>query len=201
MFSKKRMARRAPSSEISSDESTQPAVLKFAKPKPALKTRPTEPRSPSASSSSSSSSSADDSDEEQTRDDSLEIMSGTPSGDAAKEVRKQAHRRRTPSPSPPPAPISSFLPQAGAADAQKAEQELKEKFRKFWMASVADGFRDDLEQIHKEPNMTTSRLALLIDSLASGADVYSSSVDGVGAMDISEMGIVLNNGMGQVEGP
>jgi ribosome assembly protein 3 len=33
-------------------------------------------------------------------------------------------------------------------DAQK-EQILKDKFRKFWMASVADGFKDDLEEIRK----------------------------------------------------
>ena len=26
---------------------------------------------------------------------------------------------------------------------------MKEKFRKFWMASMADGFKDDLEQIRK----------------------------------------------------
>lgn len=26
---------------------------------------------------------------------------------------------------------------------------MKDKFRKFWMTSVADGFKDDLEQIRK----------------------------------------------------
>ncbi|KAF8238134.1 hypothetical protein L208DRAFT_1355439 [Tricholoma matsutake] len=52
---------------------------------------------------------------------------------------------------------------------------MKDKFRKFWMASIADGFRDDLEEIRKEPNLGPSRLSLLIDSLASGADVFSSS--------------------------
>ena len=29
------------------------------------------------------------------------------------------------------------------------EQEVKAKFRQFWMSSVADGFRDDLEEIRK----------------------------------------------------
>ena len=29
------------------------------------------------------------------------------------------------------------------------EQELKDRFRQFWMASVAEGFRDDLEEIRK----------------------------------------------------
>ncbi|KIM79538.1 hypothetical protein PILCRDRAFT_10362 [Piloderma croceum F 1598] len=42
------------------------------------------------------------------------------------------------------------------------------------MASVADGFKDDLEEIRKEPNLGTSRLSLLINSLASGADVFTS---------------------------
>jgi hypothetical protein len=57
---------------------------------------------------------------------------------------------------------------------------------------MADGFKDDLEEIRKvrylasvslepdltfwqEPNLGQSRLALLIDSLASGANVFSSS--------------------------
>ena len=72
---------------------------------------------------------------------------------------------------------------------------MREKFQKFWMASIADGFRDDLEQIRKvskeqrhvrwhqihiiqkptqEPNMNTTKLTMLIDSLATGADVFSS---------------------------
>ncbi|THH11646.1 hypothetical protein EW145_g511 [Phellinidium pouzarii] len=55
------------------------------------------------------------------------------------------------------------------------EQKLKERFRQFWMASVVDGFADDLNEIRKEPNLTPARLALLIDSLAAGADVYASS--------------------------
>jgi hypothetical protein len=34
-------------------------------------------------------------------------------------------------------------------DATAQEQLMKERFRKFWMASIADGFRDDLEEIRK----------------------------------------------------
>ncbi|KAF8169056.1 hypothetical protein K438DRAFT_1983631 [Mycena galopus ATCC 62051] len=57
------------------------------------------------------------------------------------------------------------------------------------MASVADGFKDDLEEIRvKEPNLGASRLALLIDSLASGADVFSSTAQG---SEINEMEVVL----------
>jgi ribosome assembly protein 3 len=85
------------------------------------------------------------------------------------------------------------------------------------MASVADAFGDDLEQIRqvrrqsevppapcphflkpscaharvKEPDMTKSRLALLIDSLASGGEVFSSHTGENGKLN--EMDVVLNS--------
>ena len=78
------------------------------------------------------------------------------------------------------------------------------------MASVADAFKDDLEEIRKvskllsmytcsclifylqEPNLTTSRLAMLIDSLAAGGDVLTSSrVEPDSSM--TEMEIVLEH--------
>lgn len=79
------------------------------------------------------------------------------------------------------------------------------------MASVADGFKEDLEEIRKvrpssscacvhmvykclqqEPNLTTSRLAMLIDSLAAGGDVFTSSrVEPDSGM--AEMEIVLEH--------
>jgi hypothetical protein len=58
------------------------------------------------------------------------------------------------------------------------------------MASVADAFADDLEQIRQEPNMTKSRWAILIDSLASGGEVFSSYAGENGGMN--EMDVVLN---------
>nr|GAT47476.1 predicted protein [Mycena chlorophos] len=94
-------------------------------------------------------------------------------------------RRDSPSPPPQSPTFPSFLPPPNAPNVVDAEKEMKERFRKFWMASVADGFKDDLEQIRvKEPNLGQSRLALLIDSLASGADVFSSTAqaDGVNEM-------------------
>jgi len=60
------------------------------------------------------------------------------------------------------------------------------------MASVADGFADDLNEIRKEPNLTPSRLALLIDSLASGADVYATS-SGPSGKKLDEMEIILGD--------
>lgn len=67
---------------------------------------------------------------------------------------------------------------------------MKEKFRKFWMSAVADGFKDDLETIQKEPNLTKARLALLVDSLASGADVFSSSTTILGGQ-VNDMQVIL----------
>ncbi|THU79989.1 hypothetical protein K435DRAFT_785004 [Dendrothele bispora CBS 962.96] len=98
---------------------------------------------------------------------------------------------REPSPPPPSAAIPSFIPENGAGSTN--EQEMKDKFRKFWMSAVADGFKDDLEEIRKEPDLTTTKLSLLIDSLASGAEVFSSSGTSgdSSAQRINEMEMVL----------
>lgn len=56
------------------------------------------------------------------------------------------------------------------------------------MAAVVDGFKEDLEEIRKEPNLTTAKLSLLIDSLASGADVFTASGKG----DVGEMAMVVD---------
>ena len=50
------------------------------------------------------------------------------------------------SPSPQPnVDIPPFIP----PNAPESERALKENFRKFWMASIAEGFKDDLEEIRK----------------------------------------------------
>jgi len=48
-----------------------------------------------------------------------------------------------------------------------------------------------LTLVPKEPDMTQSRLALLIDSLASGSEVFSSHVGEDGGLN--EMDVVLNS--------
>lgn len=53
-------------------------------------------------------------------------------------------QRDSPSPQPP-VDIPPFIPQ----NTPESEQVLKEKFRKFWMASIAEGFKEDLEEIRK----------------------------------------------------
>ncbi|THU77487.1 hypothetical protein K435DRAFT_850765 [Dendrothele bispora CBS 962.96] len=45
------------------------------------------------------------------------------------------------------------------------------------MSTVADGFKDELEEIRKEPGLTKTKLSLLIDSLASGAEVFSADTN------------------------
>ncbi|CAK5269872.1 unnamed protein product [Mycena citricolor] len=172
------------SSAISSDSETEatpskPTPAPAPLPPPAEATSSSEDSSDSDSSDSSSSSEGDAS-------PSAKIIS-----QSATTVNAHAPnlRRNTPSPPPTSVPLPSFLPPADAPDYENAENRLKERFRKFWMSSVADGFKDDLEEIRlKEPNLGTSRLALLIDSLASGADVFSSSTRNG---QVNEMEIVL----------
>ncbi|KAI9571836.1 hypothetical protein HD554DRAFT_2168604 [Boletus coccyginus] len=89
------------------------------------------------------------------------------------DIDRPPLQRDSPSPQP-----SVDNPPFILLNGPEGERALNEKFREFWMASIAEGFRDDLEEIRKEPNLGPSRLALLIQSLASGADVFSSSSAG-----------------------
>ncbi|KAG8733298.1 hypothetical protein FRC11_007331 [Ceratobasidium sp. 423] len=145
----------------------------------------------------------DDSDSESDSDSSASessssVRSMSPQPAAATEPLPKPKRRDSHSPSPPPTDLPPFLPPPGTENARQREEELKARFRKFWMASVADGFRADLEELHKEPNLTESRLSLLIDSLASGADVFMSAPAGNSGRGlesisgINEMEVVLN---------
>jgi len=115
---------------------------------------------------------------------------------AVDRVERAKTSRRLPgsrSPTPPPADIPPFLPsQTGTDAAKEREKEMKEKFRKFWMASVADAFKDDLEEIRKEPNLNHSKLSLLIDSLASGSEVFQ-TVSPNGEARVDEMEIVMGS--------
>jgi hypothetical protein len=105
-----------------------------------------------SSDSSSESSSESDSEPEESLLASPVVTSGHPFPKLAET------RHRSPSPSPPPAQLPTFLPETnkGENDTIAQEQLMKEKFRKFWMASIADGFRDDLEEIRKVFSMSFS---------------------------------------------
>lgn len=72
--------------------------------------------------------------------------------DDADKPETNATRRdsRSPSPVPPKRILPSFLPEdVEKEDEQAAQQQLKEKFRKFWMERMAAGFKGDLEHIRK----------------------------------------------------
>ncbi|CAA7269157.1 unnamed protein product [Cyclocybe aegerita] len=149
---------------------------------------------PQESSSSSSCSSSESSDSSSSDEEEMTTNAVPRGRQEDKDIAPKSVRRLSPSPSPPPVELPSFLPSKDATEGSKLqEQELKDKFRQFWMASVADSFRDDLETIRKarlsEPNLGTSRLALLIDSLAAGADVFTSSTNN---SSLNEMEVVLN---------
>ncbi|KZT20583.1 hypothetical protein NEOLEDRAFT_1075397 [Neolentinus lepideus HHB14362 ss-1] len=170
------------SSESSSDESSTPQV--------ATKVQTTEKEKPVSDESDESSSSSDS--ESESEAEQPRVEAGVREADAPKanSSQKAPPRQRSLSVSPPPATIPPFPPTSGVPGQESSdEQALKEKFRKFWMSSIADGFKDDLDVIRKEPNMTSSRLGLLIESLAAGTDVFSSSPD---KDRINEMEVVLD---------
>ena len=140
---KRRAAFSSSSSDSSSSESDDQQECKTLPP-PATK-----PESSSSDSDSESSSSVDSSDEETVRRRPREPVGVS---DKRNDSEKLPNRRLSPSPSPPPTELPSFLPrrdQDNTENARMKEEEMKTKFRQFWMASLADGFRDDLEEIRK----------------------------------------------------
>lgn len=165
-------------------------------------------------SSSNSKSSAEDSDVEMApvaQPAAANNLAPTTSAEASTAPAKTVKMRQRYE-SPPPVkdvPPPTMLP----TNNEQKEQALKDRFRKFWMSNIADAFADDLNTIRnvcyssilcycysttdslyfkKEPNLTQSRLTLLIDSLASGAEVYSSS-SGPDAKRTNEMEVILGD--------
>jgi len=193
---KRRVASSSGSSSSSSEDSSsdpedeEPTTVK-------LKTQvPTKLVVSKDSSSSSESSESDSESDSSSGGESIHQEDDVEMLDAPVPTEKSGKRERvvySRSPSPIPAPVPSFLPTNpdGSIDTE-SEQQLKDKFRKFWMQSVADAFQDDLVQIHKEPGMSKSRLAMLVDSLASGADVFTAS-SLAETRGMNEMDIVMSN--------
>lgn len=113
-------------------------------------------QNPNHLSSSSSSSDSEDSDSDSSSSFSASSAPKTLQPKASEVPKPKAtsstQRRSSPSPSPPPAEIGTFLPSKNVAVAAEnivQEQAVKDKFRQLWMASVADGFKEDLEDIRK----------------------------------------------------
>ncbi|KAF8550266.1 hypothetical protein OG21DRAFT_1514220 [Imleria badia] len=167
---RKRVVSDSSSSEDSSDTSTPEKTVTI----PVRQPKTSENADTDESSSSESS------------DESEESDPGEEDVDISVPSRHPAPLLQRDSPSPQP---KVDIPPLVTPNAPESEKALKEKFRKFWMASIAEGFKDDLEEIRKEPNLGPSRLALLIESLASGADVFSSSS---AAGCVNEMEVVLD---------
>jgi ribosome assembly protein 3 len=122
-----------PSSSSSSEDEAPKTTTKIVPIVPSL----SQPRLESDSSSDSESSSDDT---------TAEIQRGR----QANNVTPKTPRQFSPSPSPPSAALPSFLPSESTEDdLGSKEKELQIRFRQFWMSSVADGFKEDLEAIRK----------------------------------------------------
>lgn len=130
------------SDDSSSDESAQTT--------PQIRAPPAKkPGSDMTSSSESSSSDSDsESDDDNARTTSM-VNNQIQVDDPKVGHDKGASRRGSLSPPPPSTEIPSFLPSNQPADDMALEQAMKDKFRKFWMSSIAEGFKEDLEEIRK----------------------------------------------------
>ncbi|THH13852.1 hypothetical protein EW146_g6412 [Bondarzewia mesenterica] len=188
-----RKRKRRVASSSSSSDSSDSSSSSSDEDAPTIKAKkhlPTKQVAPDSSTEDSSSSSSSDSDSD------AEPVAPTPAPDATpaatRSSRVVAEKWTSPPPSPPPASIPSFMLHGDVSRGALDEHALKERFRKFWMASVADAFRDDLDQIRKEPHLTAPRLSLLIDSLASGTEVFTSSSKADKSNDMNEMDVVLD---------
>lgn len=148
---RKRKRRAASSSSSSSSDSSSPG-LEDNGPVSLPPSKVTNPLSSSDSESDSSSSSDSSSDDEQNRFQRPRKPI-TVQGKTKEDQQRPNRTSPSPSPSPPPVDLPSFLPSSkGTNDIenpQLKEQEMKLKFRQFWMSSVADGFRDELEELRK----------------------------------------------------
>ena len=123
---KRRAASTSDSSDSSSSSSTEDEAPKATTKIVPIVPLPSQPQLDSDSSSDSESSSSSD------------------------NTTAEIPRGRQASPSLPSAALPSFLPSEGAEDdVGSKEKELQNRFRQFWMSSVVDGFKEDLEEIHK----------------------------------------------------
>jgi ribosome assembly protein 3 len=108
-------------------------------------------------------SSESDTSVESSAESDSEPEENSPVGTSGKPPKHNQTHRASPSPSPPPTKLPTFLPEtsSGENDTVVQEQLMKDRFRKFWMASIADGFRDDLEEIRKVCFSTPCRIGVL----------------------------------------
>ena len=137
---KRRVASSSSSSDSDSDSSSSAGPSLVVRKSPAQ--LPTQPVPEESSESSDSSSSSEDSDASSTKS-----TSPVPATRTAPSVAPQtAPRERSPSPPPTTNAVPSFL---SPEDSSQDEAILRARFKKFWMASVADAFKSDLETLRK----------------------------------------------------
>ncbi|EIW69945.1 hypothetical protein TREMEDRAFT_68390 [Tremella mesenterica DSM 1558] len=157
--------------------------------------------SSSASSSvSSSSTSSDDSDDDSSESDSESgpAPAATQPDSTIEPNKTIRERQRLPtlSPTPPPRTIPSFLPDPshGTEEGAKAQEEdRRTAFRRVYMDKLVEAFGSDLEKLRaNEPTLDAKRLGVLIESLASGREVFNDpqSTDKGG---VDEVGVLLGS--------
>ena len=150
---RKRKRRVASSSESSSSSSSESGSAGSEDEKPAtvkLKTKPPAELVVSEHSSSSSESDSNSSSDQESNNQEADVEMADALIPPIEKSDKRERVVYSRSPSPVPVSHPSFLPTKpdGSVDTE-SEQQLKDRFRKFWMQSVADAFQDDLVQIHK----------------------------------------------------
>jgi hypothetical protein len=153
---KRRLASSSSSSDSSDSSSDEKTPVKRAPLKKQATPSPAESPTSSSSSSSSLSSSAPSSSDSENENDAPHVVGQHPVIAPISSTKPRhddsglaTFRPRSPSPSPPPADAPAFLPPEGTGSGTQDEQALRNRFRQFWMASVADAFGDDLEQIRQ----------------------------------------------------
>lgn len=152
---RKRKRRRDASISDSSDSSDASAsdeeVQEAAVVQPKLKATQVVPM-PSESESESDSSTSDDSDSDASAEHgpAKDTHSHLAPETTTPSLSIKPAKKRTEAPPVPPAPIPTIMPKDISTTQEKEkEQLLKERFRKFWMESMADGFADELDEVRK----------------------------------------------------
>jgi len=112
---------------------------------------------------------------------------------------KPSHRpnRMSNSPSPSPRQLPAFF----APRTTEEEDERRIRFRRLYMDKLVEGFSGDLETLRaSDPSLSGQRLQRLIDSLASGIDVFhdprqdtSPTLQQPLLVQPDEVGLVLGN--------
>jgi ribosome assembly protein 3 len=161
---RKRKRRQAASSSSSSSSSSEsgsedekPAnVVAIEKQVPPVQKEPS-PDSTATSDSSESSNSSSESEESSEDDEDEEKDEGEDEEMKSPKPTKRKYPSRSPSPRNSDLPMS--LPMNPTTKQEKLKDaEMKERFRKYWMSSVAEGFKDELEQLQKVFNICKSFL-------------------------------------------